>query len=92
MLSDEDWAELDAGEASWVPAGDCADRQDVAGCYARCFATTDGRRVLAHLRRVAFGRMFGPDASEAVLRHAEGQKQLVAFILSFVRSGSGREP
>jgi hypothetical protein len=36
--------------------------------------------------------MFGPGASEAALRHAEGQKQLVALILSFVRSGGGGKP
>jgi hypothetical protein len=39
---------------------------------------------------VAFDRMFGPEASEAALRHAEGQKQLVAFILSCIRRG-GRD-
>ena len=61
----------------------------LAAAYARCFATADGRRVLAHLHRQAFGRILGPEASEALLRHAEGQRQLVAGILAIIRRGSG---
>lgn len=87
MLSDEDWPHLQPADAASPPGGDAAECQNIADSFARCFATPDGQRVLAHLRRMAFGRVFGPDASEAALRHAEGQKQLVAFILSFVRRG-----
>jgi hypothetical protein len=91
MLSNEDWPQLQPADEPGLPGEDhAADGEDTAAAFARCFATPDGQRVLAELRRVAFGRMFGPDASEATLRHAEGQKQLVAFILSCVRRG-GRE-
>lgn len=89
MLSDDDWPSLQAADAAGFAGGDTADGRNIAGAFARCFATADGQRVLAHLRRLAFGRVFGPDASEAALRHAEGQKQLVAFILSSVRNGGG---
>jgi hypothetical protein len=63
----------------------------LAASYARCFATLDGRRVLAHLRGVTFERVFGPDASEARLRHAEGQRQLVAAMVALARRGRGSE-
>jgi hypothetical protein len=91
MLSSEDWPRLQLADASGVDGEDRAtDGEDTAAAFARCFATADGQRVLAELRRVAFDRMFGPEASEAALRHAEGQKQLVAFILSCIRRG-GRD-
>lgn len=90
MLGDDDWPRLQAADASSFPREDhAADGEEIAAAFARCFATADGQRVLAHLRRTAFARVFGPQASEAVLRHAEGQKQLVALILSYVRRGGG---
>ena len=90
MLSHEDWPRLELADDFRPSDGAHTADEDIAAAFARCFATADGRRVLAHLRRVAFGRVFGPDASEAALRHAEGQKQLVALILSFARRG-GRD-
>lgn len=87
MLTEQDWPQLRAADAFSSGEGEGDEGRDVAGCFARCFATADGQRVLAHLRRVAFGRVFGPEASEAALRHAEGQKQLVALILAFIRRG-----
>ena len=91
MMSPEDWPQLQPADAFGLLGEDhAADGEDAAAAFARCFATADGQRVLAELRRVAFGRMFGPEASEAALRHAEGQKQLLAFILSCIRRG-GRD-
>lgn len=92
MLNDEDWPSLQIAHTASSPGDDDADGHGIAGAYARCFATTDGQRVLVHLRRLAFGRVFGPEASEAALRHAEGQKQLVAIILSFARRGGIESP
>jgi hypothetical protein len=90
MLSTEDWPRLQPADASGLREDRAVDGDDTATAFARCFATADGQRVLAELRRVAFGRVFGPEASEAALRHAEGQKQLIAFILSCIRRG-GRD-
>jgi hypothetical protein len=90
MLSIEDWPRLQPADASGLREDRAVDGDDTATAFARCFATADGQRVLAELRRVAFGRVFGPEASEAALRHAEGQKQLIAFILSCIRRG-GRD-
>lgn len=64
------------------------ERTEVAASFARCFSTPDGRRVFAHLRAIAFGRTFGPEVSEAMLRHVEGQRQLLARIASLVRRGN----
>jgi hypothetical protein len=67
------------------PAG--AERRDIEKCYARLFATADGRRVLAHLQGMAFARAFGADASDAQIRYAEGQRALVANILRLIGAG-----
>ncbi|KAA0580444.1 hypothetical protein F1643_01385 [Azospirillum sp. INR13] len=60
---------------------------DPAPSFARCFAGTDGARVLAVLRAMTLDRALGPDAPEAALRHLEGQRQLVATILALVARG-----
>lgn len=89
-MSRHDWPSFAAvdGEEPQGPNGVDADGP-LAAAYARCFATADGRRVLAHMRRQAFDRVCGPEASEALLRHAEGQRQFVAAILAFIRRGNG---
>lgn len=85
-------------ECAWSPGAEaepppanaeCAAQPDgdMAAAYARCFATPDGQRVLAHLRRRTFARICGPDAPEALLRHAEGQRHLVASIIALARRG-----
>jgi hypothetical protein len=48
--------------------------------FERAFATDAGRQVLAHLRRATVERRTPPEASEAVLRHLEGQRALVQLI------------
>ncbi|CAO3399070.1 hypothetical protein GBZ48_25420 [Azospirillum melinis] len=60
---------------------------DPAPSFARCFAGSDGGRVLAVLRAMTLDRALGPDAPEAALRHLEGQRQLVATILALVARG-----
>lgn len=63
---------------------------DPAPSFARCFAGGDGMRVLAVLRAMTLDRALGPDATEAALRHLEGQRQLVATILALVARGRAR--
>ena len=64
---------------------------DIAACFARCFGTGNGARVLAHLRGLTLDRALGPNATDAQLRHLEGQRALLCIILALVargRSGS----
>lgn len=60
---------------------------DIARCYARCFATADGARVLADLEAATLGRVLGPSADEATLRHLEGQRALVMRLRALIARG-----
>ncbi len=62
-------------------------QQDVERVFARCFSTEDGKKVLAHLQVMTFSRAYGPDASDQQLRHAEGQRALMANILRLIDRG-----
>lgn len=64
------------------PAGD-----ELGRAFARVFAGADGARVLAHLRAITVERRLGPEASEALLRHVEGQRHLVAHVESLAARG-----
>jgi hypothetical protein len=61
--------------------------RDIERLYARLFSSEDGRRVLAHLQAVTFGRALGPASPDAQLRHMEGQRAMVATILRLVDRG-----
>ena len=79
-----DWLETPP-PAGPIPAA--APESDPAPSFARCFAGSDGARVLAVLRTMTLDRALGADAPEAALRHLEGQRQLVATILALVARG-----
>lgn len=64
-----------------------ADDRALAGRYARCFRGGDGEAVLTHLRALTRDRVMGPEASEAQLRHLEGQRHLVRLIEGLVDFG-----
>ncbi|MGE5503550.1 MAG: hypothetical protein ACM31L_03920 [Actinomycetota bacterium] len=64
-----------------------ADGLDLARRFARVFGTGDGEAVLAHLEALSLGRCLGPDASDAALRHLEGQRHLVHHIRQLVARG-----
>ncbi len=57
--------------------------------YARLFATPDGEKVMTHLQSLTFSQGLGPGAKNALLRHVEGQRQLVAYVMSQIRRGRG---
>ncbi|PWC75920.1 hypothetical protein [Azospirillum sp. TSH64] len=80
------WDWLEATLPADPQIGAAADA-DPAPSFARCFAGRDGERVLAVLRAMTLDRALGPDASEATLRHLEGQRQLVATILALAARG-----
>ncbi|ANC92416.1 hypothetical protein A6A40_11175 [Azospirillum humicireducens] len=79
-----DWLEAPLPTA---PIPGAAGETDPAPSFARCFSGGDGTRVLAVLRAMTLDRALGPDATEAALRHLEGQRQLVATILALVARG-----
>jgi len=60
---------------------------DLARAFTRCFGSTDGRRVIDHLRHTTLDRVLGPAASDSLLRHMEGQRQLVARMLALIERG-----
>jgi len=60
---------------------------DIERTFARLFSTEDGRAVLAHLQVMTFSRAYGADASDQLLRYAEGQRALVAQILRLIDRG-----
>lgn len=52
--------------------------------FARCFNSREGRIVLAVLKRMTLERYLGPDSTPEALRHLEGQRQLVGYMLSLL--------
>ncbi|MGE4218512.1 MAG: hypothetical protein AB7G39_03605 [Alphaproteobacteria bacterium] len=79
-----DWFEA-AGSATGRPAP-----ADIEIAFARCFGGPDGTQALRHLRDLTFGRVLGPDATEAQLRHLEAQRALVAYIAAQIGRGRGQ--
>ena len=57
--------------------------------YARCFATSAGQYVLAHMRKITIDRALGPTASDNELRWAEAQRALVHQIETRIIRGRG---
>jgi hypothetical protein len=58
--------------------------------FLTCFAGTAGEQALQHLQRVFLDRRVQPSASDAELRHVEGQRCVVAYIQALIERG--REP
>lgn len=56
----------------------------VCRTFHACFAGPHGEVVLAHLRRVFLDRRVPPAASDAELRHVEGQRSVVAYVLALI--------
>lgn len=55
---------------------------------AAVFATPEGQRVLAHLRRITTGRVLGPEDPDAALRDLEGRRALMALLDMRINHGS----
>ncbi len=77
---DEGWAWFEPRAEVTPPA------TDVARHARTCLATPAGRRLVAHLRNTFLERRVGPAASEAELRHIEGQRSVVAYLLRLAES------
>lgn len=64
--------------------------QETAEAFARAFRSADGQVVLQHLMALTLRRHLGPNAPDAMLRHLEGQRQLVGYLLAMIERGGGR--
>jgi hypothetical protein len=80
------WAWLDAP----AEPGDAA--PDLCRAAAACLGTPDGRLLIRHLRRTFLDRRLPPTASDAELRHLEGQRSAVAHLLQLMERGRGSAP
>lgn len=82
-----DWFETDAAtiDHEKLPF------DDLAHVFARCFRGEDGKKVLCHLKNITHSRILGPNASDSLLRHVEGQRHLVSQIISLVDYGRSHD-
>jgi len=85
MSAADPWPWGDPGPAAPDPSGE--DRTALARACARLFTHDDGRRLLRHLRALTVERHLGPEASDAALRHLEGQRALVAHLDRLIAEG-----
>ena len=83
----EGWAWLEPGATQ-----DDEEAHRLARAFAACFAGADGALAQAHLERVFLDRRLGPRASDAELRHLEGQRSVVAHIRTLVARGRAGAP
>jgi len=60
---------------------------ELCRAFARCFAGAEGERVMRHLERLILARRLPPEASDAELRHLEGQRFAIAYIALMVERG-----
>jgi len=77
------WSWFDMAAA----ASEEPDQEELCRTFARCFTGSDGERVSEHLKRVILERRLLPTASDAELRHLEGQRFAIAYIMSMVARG-----
>ena len=57
---------------------------DLCRAFHACFQGPQGELALRHLQRVFLDRRLPPSASDAELRHVEGQRSVVAYIGALV--------
>ena len=58
--------------------------REVCRSFLACFAHADGEAALHHLRRVFLDRRLPPSATDAELRHVEGQRSVVAYVTAMI--------
>jgi hypothetical protein len=83
------WFDPENTPSSTPTQNECSD-ETLPQIFAQTFRGPRGERVLSHLKSMTIERVNGPEASGATLRHLEGQRQLVSYILSLVKRGSVR--
>ena len=86
-VGQDGWAGLADGFAASSSSFDLESQGRLEVAFARSFAGEDGERILAHLRTITLGRALGPEASDAALRHLDGQRCLYLHIQSLIERG-----
>jgi hypothetical protein len=78
----------------WAESGPpSAASADMASAFRSCFGAPSGRIVLDQLRRLFLHRRVAPSGSDAELRHVEGQRSVVAWIVAMAAPpGSAETP
>jgi hypothetical protein len=82
---DEGWLWF---EGSPRPAEAGPDLRDAA---VSCLGSPAGQLVLTHLRRLFLERRLAPTASDAELRHVEGQRSVVAYLQALLDRARERQ-
>lgn len=73
--------------APWTGEADRLEMREVERLFARLFSSEDGRKALSYLQLITFHRAHGPASPDQQLRHAEGQRALVATIMRLIDRG-----
>ncbi len=79
------WLEAATDEGGETPP-------DLCRAAAACFGGPDGHLLTRHLRRLFLDRRLPPTASDAELRHLEGQRTAVAHLLLLADRGRRGPP
>ena len=66
------------------PTSKDVDNKELELAFSRCFRGADGQVVLGHLRQTILDRRLGPKSSDVELRFLEGQRSVVAYVVSMV--------
>jgi hypothetical protein len=84
-----DWGWFDTASGS-APASYALafDKNQLATIITRFFRSSEGAYLLDYLRAITVERTLGPDASDNLLRHLEGQRQLVSMLINLADRGS----
>jgi hypothetical protein len=88
-MSGWEWFDINQYKSD-APKRDFKIDRDLPFLFAKVFHGPSGELVLRHLNAVTLGRSLGPNSTDAVLRHLEGQRHLISYINSLVKRGSGR--
>lgn len=59
--------------------------EELATAIQACFSGRNGDIVIDHLRTTFLDRRVAPNASDAELRHVEGQRAAIAFLIRIAR-------
>lgn len=61
-------------------------QDELENAISACFAGRQGAIVIKHLQSHFLDRRAAPSASDAELRHLEGQRSAIAYVLRLARS------
>ena len=76
-----DWFGTEAGHEFPISSDD-SQLEELSRAFRECFHSASGQAVLSHLRTITLDRFLGPMVADSVLRHLEGQRHLMAYILA----------